>query len=131
MAGPSIAYSTAGQDNGSNTLYNGSLAAATTSSPFTFDLSTGGAFGGVVGFEVTAGGSVSGTNGCRLDLYDKADASNYELTPSISYTFSPVVVSTTYRKAVRVPTGQWSGKVTNLDAGQPLSSVKVTSSKLS
>ncbi|WP_165221910.1 hypothetical protein [Aquisphaera insulae] len=125
MAGPSVTAGIAGNVVASGLLGAGANVASTV------DFSTGGAFGGDVAIRVTAGATVSGTNGCRLDVFPLGDSTPaFDTVASQSYTLSPVVASGTYQKTLRLPTGVYSLKATNLDATNAIT-VQITSSKMS
>lgn len=126
MAGPAITYGSAG-----NVVASGSVSGGASTTATSVDFSTSGAFGGDIAVKVTTGGTVAGTNGCRLDIYAQGDASStFDTVATYTYTFSGLSASTTYQKSLRVPTGIYNVKATNLDATNAIT-VQITSSKLS
>ena len=113
MAAPTMTLGT--------TLHTSASLAASGTATDTLDAST--KFEAQVMYKLTAGGTVAGTSGLRIDVFELYSGSTYgnaataTATPNFTYTISGYTASqVAYSPKMYVPTGRWLFKITNLDA---------------
>lgn len=119
LAAPTTTYNAAG-----NALSSQSLGASgTVTATVDFSSST---LSGWVSVSNTGGGTVAGTNGCKVEIFAACDSTpNYDTTSLPAYTIA-TVVSTAKRQSVLLPNGKYQFKLTNLDASNAIT-VSITS----
>lgn len=108
MAAPSMTFNTA-----ANVLSSASLAASGT---ITANLDFSSKFEGQVQVWNTPGGTVAATSGVQVDVFEAVDSTpNYDTIACYSMVI-PSVVSTAARATIKLGTGKYQIKLTNLDA---------------
>lgn len=107
MASPSMTFNAA-----ANALSSASLAAAGT---VTFNLDFSTKFEGHIQVKNTGGGTVAATNGLQIDVFPAVDTGPDYDTVSAYTTVIATVTSTTNYATIKVPTGKYQVKLTNLD----------------
>ena len=108
MASPSMTFNTA-----ANVLSSASLAASGT---VTANLDFSAKFEGQVQVWNTPGGTVAATSGMQVDVFEAVDSTpNYDTVACYSMVI-PSVASTAARATIKLSTGKYQIKLTNLDA---------------
>lgn len=115
---PSMTFNSAG-----NVRSSASLAASGTAN---YDVDYSAKMWGLLHFKNTPGGSVSGTRGVQIDVYDRYGSGPATgETPIMTVTMPSAAASTAESTQIRLPTGKYNCKITNLDASQAVT-VEIT-----
>ncbi len=113
MAAPSSTYNVEG---------TGGLAsqALALSANVTFNIDVSTKFEGQLGCKLTTGGTVQASKGLQIDIYPLALTGTYATIAEQSYVMPNTAITSTYYLVMKVGTGKYQVKFTNLDTANAI-----------